>query len=347
MFRFVLFRFVCSSIALASVALGAAAQPLTGTLLTANRDGGSISFFDLESGVEMARLPVGPRIPHEIAVSPDGRLALSTEYGPEDNPGRRLLVIDVPGARYLGRIDLGPDSRPHSVVFLPDGRRAVATMEASDRIALVDVVERRVLETFPTGGREGHMVRLSPHGETAYVTSRGAEGTLSVIDLAGGQAPVVIETGLGAEGLAVSPDGSEVWVVNRGAESISVVDTDSLEVVATVEAPPFAGRAEISPAGRVLVPNGTSGESTERFLTLYDLDTREVIAQHAVGPGGEGSGSFGIHIVGERAFVTDRAARSISIYALERFPASSTITTGHEDPDGLGYSPLRLNVFTE
>ena len=57
------------------------------------------------------------------------------------------------------------------------------------------------------------MVRLSPDGARTFVTSRGAEGTLSVISLNSESAPVVIPTGAGAEGLAVTKDGREVWVV--------------------------------------------------------------------------------------------------------------------------------------
>ena len=70
-----------------------------------------------------------------------------------------------------------------------------------------------------------------------YVTSRGAKGTLSVIFLNEERGPVVIETGLGSEGISVTPDGSEVWVVNRAVESISIVDTELLEVVATIGSP--------------------------------------------------------------------------------------------------------------
>ena len=84
-------------------------------------------------------------------------------------------------------------------------------MQESDRLALVDLETRAVIRTYATGGRDGHMVRLSPDGSRAYVTSRGAEGTLSVIFLEEDRAPVVIGTGLGAEGLDVSADGSEVW----------------------------------------------------------------------------------------------------------------------------------------
>lgn len=97
----------------------------------------------------------------------------------------------------------------------------MATLEQSDRIALVDVVDRIVVRTYPTGGREGLMVRLSPDGARTFVTSRGAEGTLSVISLNSESAPVVIPTGAGAEGLAVTKDGREVWVVARFMRSLT------------------------------------------------------------------------------------------------------------------------------
>jgi YVTN family beta-propeller protein len=323
----------------------AVAQGPSGTLLVANRTGGSISLFDLATGVEMARVPIGPAIPHEVAVSPDGRLALTGEYGPNDGPGRHLVVIDVAQGRSLGRIDLGPQSRPHSIVFMPDGRRAVSTMEQSDRVAVVDVVDRKVLGTFPTGGREGHMVRLSPDAARAYVASRGAEGTLSVISLAGNAPPVVIPTGSGAEGLAVSPDGREVWVVNRLARSISVVDTVSLEVVATINVPPDARRAEISAGGRVLVPHAGADDAPAQYLSVYDLRSRALVNRLAMHEGRKGPGGFGIHLAGERAFVSDRADRALLIVDLDSFPSRRTLATGHDDPDGLAYSPVRVAVL--
>ena len=177
-----------------------------GLLLVANRSGGSISFIDLTTGIEIARVPIGPEIPHEVHVSADGRFALTTEYGPEDNHGRHIVLMDVASASVVSRINLGPNSRPHTALFLPDGRHAVATMQSSDQLALVDLEAKEVVRMYPTGGREGHMVRLSPDGSRAYVTSRGAEGTLSVIFLNEERSPVVIATGLGAEGLDVTAE---------------------------------------------------------------------------------------------------------------------------------------------
>jgi YVTN family beta-propeller protein len=330
---------LAGSLVLASLAARVFGAELSGTLIVANQTGGSVSLIDLDTEVEIARVPIGPRVPHEIAVSPDGRFAVTGEYGGNDDPGRRVVVIDVVNARIKGYVDLGPVSRPHSFAFLPDGRRVVATMEQADRIALVDIEHLAVLKTFPTGGRQGHMVRVSPDGASAYVASRGGEGTLSVISLRESLPPVVIATGEGAEGLAVSPDGTEVWVVNRTAGTISVVNTGTLGVVATLPVRVGAGRAEFTAAGGVLVPNGTSGAVNEKYLTLYDQASRSIVADARLG---EGPGAYGVLAVGAVAFVSDRAEGTISILDLDDFPTMHTIVSNHPNSDGLGYSPLRV-----
>lgn len=324
---------------------GAAAQD--GTLLVANRRGGSISLFDLATRVEIARLPVGPTIPHEVAVSPDGRWALTGEYGPNDRPGRHLVVIDVPGARLVGRIDLGPESRPHSMRFLPDSRRAVATMQDSDQLALVDVTTREVLRTYPTGGREGHMVRLSPDSARAYVTSRGAEGTLSVIFLGEDRPPVVIPTGRGAEGLAVTPDGREVWVANREEETISIIDAEALRKVATVESRPLAGRVESGPAGRLVVPNGAGARPVSQYLRVFEARSRVVLDEAALRDGRPQRGNFGILIHEGSVFVSDPGLGTIRIFDLASLGEPDTFATGHESPDGMAWSPLRMHVMRQ
>ena len=323
------------------------ALALEGTLLVSNRSGGSISFIDLTTGVEIARVPIGPIIPHEVAVSPDGRLALTSEYGPNSNPGRHVILIDVATASIVGRIDLGPNSRPHTARFLPDGRHAVATMQDSDQLALLDLNSMQVVRRYPTGGREGHMVRLSPDGSRAYVTSRGAEGTLSVIFLNEERAPVVIETGPGAEGLSVAPDGSEVWVANRSVESISIIDTESLEVVATLASRRFAGRIEIGPDWRAIVPNGGGGgPPVLQYLRVFDVKSREMLTEAPLSDGQPGDGNFGVLIHDGLAFASHPDAGTIQTFDLDAMSTREVLVMNHDAPDGLAWTPIRVNVMT-
>ncbi len=325
--------------------LGSSAGAQDGTLLVANRRGGSLSFFDLAIRVEIARLPVGPTSPHEVAVSPDGHWAMTAEYGPDDDRGRHLVAIDVPGARIAGRIDLGPESRPHSIAFLPDSRRVVATMQDSDRLALVDVAALAVVRTYPTGGREGHMVRLSPDAARAYVTSRGAEGTLSVIFLEEDRPPVVIPTGEGAEGLAVTPNGGEVWVANRREDTISIIDTRTLQKVATVDSRPLAGRVAAGPRDRVVVPNGAGAGPVPQYLRVYDARTRGVLTEVPLRDGQPQRGNFGVLIHDGSVFVSDPGRGTIRVFALDAMDAPTTLATNHDSPDGMAWSPLRVRVM--
>ncbi len=330
------------------ICLCSSALAFDGTLIVANRAGGSISLIDLETRLEVARLPVGPIIPHEVAVSPDGRFALTSEYGPENSHGRHVILIDIPNARIVGRIDLGPNSRPHTAVFLPDGQRALATMQDSDQIALIDLGTMSVIRTYPTGGREGHMVRISPDGSRAYVTSRRGGGTLSVIFLDEDRPPVVIPTGPGAEGISVSPDGSEVWVANRQEEAISVIDTESLEVVARIDSRPFAGRVEIGPNGRAVAPNGGGGgQPVRQYLRLFDVASRTMVAEVPLRDGTPGTGNFGVLIHDGFAFVSEPGQGTIRLFDLDALGESEpeVLVSAHESPDGLAWSPVRVEVM--
>ena len=333
---------VCLAPGLAS--MHAAAQQ--GTLLVANRhaEAGSISFFDLETENEIARVAIGPGWPHEVAVSPDGRLALTAEYG-QETPGERLVVIDIPGARVLGRIDTGPDTKPHDSVFLPDNRHAVVTLETRDQLALVDVVDLSVIRTYPIGdgAREGHMIWLSPDGSRAYVGGRLGQGTVSVVHLQEDRPPTVIPSGLGAEAITVTPDGQAVWVINQDENTISMIDPETLAIMEKFDAGTQPRRLANLPGGRMAV---VYGNSSDAGIHIYDVQTREVLRELAI-PGDEpGAGGFGFHAVGDMGYLTTRLDGRILAYDFadpERAP--QTLAVGHETPDGMAWSPLRVDVF--
>jgi len=334
-------------LAFATAATVAAAQQ-QGTLVVANRAGagGSISLIDLPTGLEIARLPIGPVIPHEVAVSPDGRYAMTGEYGPNSAPGRHVVLIDIVEARIVGRLDLGPNSRPHSIQFHPNGEQAIVTMQDSDQIAVLNLDPLEVVRKYPTGGREGHMVRLSPDASRAYVTSRGAQGTLSVIFLEENRRPVVIDTGRGAEGLSVTPDGREVWVANRQLETISVIDTAKLEVVAEIPSRPYAGRVDIGRNGLAVAPNGGGGgEPVPQFLRMFDVARHTVVGEVPLADS-PGDGNFGVLVQGDSAFVGFPDAGTIRIFNMRNLAEPPVmLATAHEAPDGLAWSPLRVGVM--
>ena len=128
------------------------------TLVVLNKSEATASLIDLASGTVRATLPTDHG-PHEAAVSPDGRIALVGNYGSREKPGSTLTVIDVPAAKVVKTIDLGEYKRPHGLLFLPDGRRALVTAEGNKVLLQVDVHEGTVAEAYATNQDVSHMSR--------------------------------------------------------------------------------------------------------------------------------------------------------------------------------------------
>ena len=63
---------------------------LAGTLIVLNKSDDTAWLFDGATGEKRAEVPTGGA-PHEVAVSPDGALAVVTDYGAE-TPGNTLTV---------------------------------------------------------------------------------------------------------------------------------------------------------------------------------------------------------------------------------------------------------------
>ena len=101
-----------------------------------NKGENTLSFIDLASGRELGRAATG-RMPHEIAISPDGRQAAVVAYG-----GRSIDIFDVATRAKLRTIDLSPNEGPHGIVWLRDGR-ILATTERSQSLTIVDTRARR------------------------------------------------------------------------------------------------------------------------------------------------------------------------------------------------------------
>ncbi len=342
-------RSPASALAVASIAITALALPPAAaaeTLIVLNKAEASASLLDTASGAEVARVPTGTG-PHEVAVSPDGRLAVVADYGTREAPGKTLTVIDVAAARVLRTIALGTFTRPHGILFLADGKRVAVTVEGSKALLLVDVEKGAVLRSIETNQEVSHMVAVTRDETRAFVANIGS-GSVSVLDLVSGKHLSDIPTGEGAEGIEIV--GKHVWVTNRGADTVSILDTASLEVVATRPCASFPIRAKATTDGRwVLVSCARSGE-----VAVFDAASFEEVRRVRMQiEAGDTSGrlfgdSFGTSSVpvgilvepaGKFAYVAHTNADAVSVVDLTTWKVTSTLHGGKE-PDGLGWSKL-------
>lgn len=315
------------------------------TLVVLNKSGASASLIDLDSGEELARVPTGDG-PHEVAISPDGKLAVVANYG---NPGKSLTVIDIQSASVVRTIDLGEYSDPHGIEYLKSGKSVAVTVEAQKALIVVDIAEGEVIQAVDTDQNVSHMVALTPDEKRAFVANIGS-GSMTVIDLQKGERLANIPTGDGAEGITVTPDGKYVWVTNRGEDTVSVIDANSLEIVKTLPSASFPIRARATPDGQwVLVTNARSDE-----LAVFDAQRMEEVnrinmnveAKDSSGrlfgdQFGESSVPIGVLVApdSKRAFVAHAGSDLISVVDLESWEITGHLRGGKE-PDGLGYSRI-------
>jgi len=216
------------------------------TLLVVRKTDNAVDFIDPGSGLRLASVATG-FAPHEISVSPDGRLAVVSNYGTRDQPGSSISILDLEQPAELRRIDLAPHSRPHGVAWYAPDRVAVTT-EGSRSLLLVDPVAGRIEQAIATDQETSHMVAVSADAKRAYVTNLGS-GTTTAIDLVAGRKLADLPTGAGSEALALSPDGRELWVAARAEGQVAIVDTASLQVTAKVPVPGMPIRIAMTPDG--------------------------------------------------------------------------------------------------
>lgn len=259
----------CFALLLAIVPVAGAAQ----TLVIGNKGEDSVSLVDLRSGRELRRIETAS-MPHEIAVSPDGRRVAVVAYG-----GQTIDLIDIASARRVERIDLAPNRRPHGIVWLGDGR-IVATTEGSASLTVVrsDAARRgpRVRQVA-TGQLGSHMVAVSPDGARAYVANMGS-ASVSVIDLAAMTKLRDVAVGEKPEGIALSLTGDRLWVADRGGASVHVLDTVTWREVARLATGEAPIRVAFSPDGRFAITSNFGAGTLSVFdaRTLRTIRTIEV-----------------------------------------------------------------------
>ena len=246
----------------------AAAQAQDGVLLVGNKGEDTLSFIDLASGKELGRQPTGT-MPHEIAVSPDGKRAAVVAYG-----GTTIDVFDVATRAKLRTIDLSPNRRPHGLLWLADGR-LVATAEGSKSVAVVQ--PDGSIRSIATGAEGSHMVAVAPDQRTAYV-SNIRSGSVSVLDLQEGRKLRDLPVGGQPEGLSLAEGGTVLWVGDLSAPRVQAIDTRTGRRLTEIAVDPVAIRVATSPDGRTIATSNNRAGT----VSLIDAASRKLIRTVAV-----------------------------------------------------------------
>ena len=217
---------------------------------------------------------VAPRLFSGASMTPDGRyLLVAGKPGVYVLSAQRLeqgLPRPVVGVLAIPNELVGGE--PIEVITSPDGRYAFVSVEDSDEIAVFDL-HAAVTHGFHRSqfvgtillGRAVVGMAVSPNGKWLYATSEragsGNQGSLSVINLQDAETrpdqavKANVSAGCGPVRVAVSPDGSTVWVTARESDALLGFSAAGL-----LGQPSRALRAEVrvgeAPVGLAVVNQG-------------------------------------------------------------------------------------------
>jgi YVTN family beta-propeller protein len=295
-------------------------------LLIVNKSGHTLSMVDPEGGRDIAVVPTG-YAPHEVSVSLDGRTAYVTDYGTGERPGSTITIVDLATAEAVGTIALRPHSRPHGIAVASDGTLWVTT-EGSRHLLHVDPRERRIVQAIETDQAVTHMVVVAEKHSRIYTANIGS-GSVTAVDAIADSVIGHIQTGEGAEGLDVSPDGDHVYVTNRSAGTLVEIEIATNRVTRSLVVGDFPIRVKVRPDGReALVSNANANE-----LVAIDLERWEVVRRLPVG-----AMPVGILVTpdNENAFVANTRDDKVSVIDLLNWRLVGELAAGDE-PDGLAW----------
>lgn len=164
-----------------------------------------------------APVPTPDRSPTDLALSADGRLAVTA-----NNTADSASLVDVAAGKVVAEVPVG--KRPFAVALTADGKRALVTNSWGNSVSVLDVTPAglKPVKTIAVGD-EPRGVALSRDGARAFVALAG-EASVAVLDLK--TLAVVKRFAVGQEPwhLALTPDGSRLAVGNTRGRTVSVLD---------------------------------------------------------------------------------------------------------------------------
>ncbi|HJQ40983.1 MAG TPA: YncE family protein [Thermoanaerobaculia bacterium] len=239
-------------------------------LVVANRGGSTVTLVDPQTMSFLGTIPAGLD-PHEVAV--DGRYAYVSNYG--GGTGNTISVVDLETRTKVKDLPITPLLAPHGIVSVAG--KIWFTAEHSRSVGRYDPATDRIDWIGRTNQVGTHMLAVRADGGAVYTGNIG-HSTASIIPVAGPEssASATIPVVAGPEGVALSPDGKELWLGSREFQGISIIDVAQQKVVATIAGGTFAYRLTFSPDGKyVLVPR--QGE-----VVVFDAAQRGVARTIAV-----------------------------------------------------------------
>ena len=268
-------------------AMGLALSSDGRTLYTGDAATGELVVVDTERREIVARVALDHGI-HAIDLAPDGR-ELWLDGALEGYPWLSASsVVDTESLEIVRRLAPALGSAAH-LRFTPDGREVWAPSVSTNLAWVWDASTGAVLAAIPLTttalvgdtpeGAQGligfNEIAMAPDGRTAYAVGPEA-ARVHAIDVVRREVIATAQAGARAHGIAVRPDGREVWTANR-AGSVTIFDAATLEELATLDLGAYANHVSFTRDGAFALV------SRDTDVAVIDVAERTIVRLVEVG----------------------------------------------------------------
>lgn len=258
---------------------GVAISPDGKHVFVSNEGDNTVSVVNPSTNKVIKQINVGGS-PNQLAVTRDGKWVYVTNH--EDGT---VSVIDVSEFKVIDTIPVG--AWPHIAYPSFDGQVMFVTCEKEQKIVIIDIATRKAIdEVFIFGFPR--VMDISRDGKTVYITVRWLNGVLligrnehkavNMIELA--RSDKFPSDGMSAHGLALTPDGKNLYITSQLLNTVSVIDTSTLKIENEIPVGVNPNWIGFTPDGKFAYVSNTNSSN----VSVIDVEKDKVVKSIDVGP---------------------------------------------------------------
>jgi YVTN family beta-propeller protein len=269
--------------------------------------------------------------PDAVAITPNGLTAYVV-----DGANKRVYPITISAGTAGAGIVVGNQGDPGAIVVTPNGEKAYVVNYAAHNVSVIATATNKVSTTVTIGaGETGKPIALAvaPSSAHVYVADQGnstiadittSSNTVTSTITVGSMVDANVAAGGDPDILAVTPDGSKLYVASYTGHGVQDIATSTDTVTSTIS---LFESATANPNALALTPNGCQlyvHDHAHNVADAVTVSTDAVAAHPAVGTTGDPTGmsatSDGTHV-----YVANQGGPSVSVIATATNTVSATL----------------------
>jgi len=222
--------------------------------------------------------------PNQCAVTPNGKLVVVPI-----RDGDSVDIVDVAQQRIVKSL---PMKEPHNALNTGSNRYTFVSSMGSNEIGVIDLEKMQFAAHIPAGGRP-RPYAVSPGGKTMYVALANLHG-FTIVDIPSRKVvdrvvmpsdhPTLRQLKFETQdtlthGLALTPDGKELWVSSLLDDCVYIYDVSSKKITGRVATGVGPNWVVITPDGKFVCVSNTDTDD----VSIIDVKSRSEVARPKVG----------------------------------------------------------------